>query len=296
VFIEFIKLAIYIILIIIISKYMLVKLLRNIAETLNLKAKTVGNIAGFATSIPELFTVTLASISGLASTSLYNIISSNVINLIQYLATVVINKNTKVLKNKALIIDLVIVLITIAIPLYMINANVKLGVPFAIFLVILFLFFYKINSNAHKLYLEKYDKEIEEEFELEYEKEIKNKKNNKLLIVKYLIYLIIIGILLYFVGDKLSNNLENLCYIFNVPEYIIGIILGFGTSIPELITFFEAQRGEKNKEEEKLGVIEATNNLLMSNMLNLFIIQAIGILLISIIKTKISNIKTIYLI
>lgn len=283
-FIEFIKLAIYIILIIVISKYMLVKLLRNIAETLNLKAKTVGNIAGFATSIPELFTVTLASISGLASTSLYNIISSNVINLIQYLATVVINKNTKVLKNKALIIDLVIVLITIAIPLYMINANVKLGVPFAIFLVILFLFFYKINSNAHKLYLEKYDKEIEEEFELEYEKEIKNKKNNKLLIVKYLIYLIIIGILLYFVGDKLSNNLENLCYIFNVPEYIIGIILGFGTSIPELITFFEAQRGEKNKEEEKLGVIEATNNLLMSNMLNLFIIQAIGILLISIIK------------
>ena len=283
-FIEFIKLAIYIILIIVISKYMLVKLLRNIAETLNLKAKTVGNIAGFATSIPELFTVTLASISGLASTSLYNIISSNVINLIQYLATVVINKNTKVLKNKALIIDLVIVLITIAIPLYMINANVKLGVPFAIFLVILFLFFYKINSNAHKLYLEKYDKEIEEEFELEYEKEIKNKKNNKLLIVKYLIYLIIIGILLYFVGDKLSNNLENLCYIFNVPEYIIGIILGFGTSIPELITFFEAQRGEKNKEEEKLGVIEATNNLLMSNMLNLFIIQALGILLISIIK------------
>ena len=283
-FIEFIKLAIYIILIIIISKYMLVKLLRNIAETLNLKAKTVGNIAGFATSIPELFTVTLASVSGLASTSLYNIISSNVINLIQYLATVVINKNTKVLKNKALKIDLVIVLITIAIPLYMINANVKLGVPFAIFLVILFLFFYKINSNAHKLYLVKYDKEIEEEFELEYKKEIKNKKNNKLLIVKYLIYLIIIGILLYFVGDKLSNNLENLCYIFNVPEYIIGIILGFGTSIPELITFFEAQRGEKSKEEEKLGVIEATNNLLMSNMLNLFIIQAIGILLISIIK------------
>ena len=283
-FIEFIKLAIYIILIIIISKYMLVKLLRNIAETLNLKAKTVGNIAGFATSIPELFTVTLASISGLASTSLYNIISSNVINLIQYLATIIINKNTKVLKNKALIIDLIIVLITIAIPLYMINANVKLGVPFAIFLVILFLFFYKINSNAHKLYLEKYDKEIVKEFELEYKKETKNKKKNKLLIIKYLIYLIIIGILLYFVGDKLSNNLENLCYIFNVPEYIIGIILGFGTSIPELITFFEAQRGEKNKEEEKLGVIEATNNLLMSNMFNLFIIQAVGIFLISIIK------------
>lgn len=283
-FIEIIKFIIYSGLIVLISKYILVTTLRKLAEAMNLKAKTVGDIAGYATSVPELLTITTSSLRGLTGASVYNILSSNVINLIQYLATVVINKNTKVLKNKALIIDLVIVLITIAIPLYMINANVKLGVPFAIFLVILFLFFYKINSNAHKLYLEKYDKEIEEEFELEYEKEIKNKKNNKLLIVKYLIYLIIIGILLYFVGDKLSNNLENLCYIFNVPEYIIGIILGFGTSIPELITFFEAQRGEKSKEEEKLGVIEATNNLLMSNMLNLFIIQAIGILLISIIK------------
>ena len=50
------------------------------------------------------------------------------------------------------------------------------------------------------------------------------------------------------------------------------------TSIPELVTFFESQKHYKEKKDKNLlGVIEATNNLLTSNMLNLFIIQAIGI-------------------
>ena len=72
-----------------------------------------------------------------------------------------------------------------------------------------------------------------------------------------------------------------------MPEYIIGIILGFGTSIPELITFIEAQRKEKKKDTEmtnKIGVIEATNNLLTSNLLNLFVIQSIGTIIYTIIR------------
>ena len=78
----------------------------------------------------------------------------------------------------------------------------------------------------------------------------------------------------------MGNNLENLAEIFKIPESILGILLGFITSIPELITFFESQKYYKNNEEEKmLGVVEATHNLLTSNMLNLFIIQSLGILL-----------------
>lgn len=282
-FLEIIKLIIYIALIIIISKYMLVKILRNLAESLNLKAKTVGNIAGIATSIPELFTVCLSSIVGLSSTSVFNIISSNVINFIQYLGAIILNKNLKILKNKALKIDIAIVIITILLPIYILKSNVEAKFYTAIFLIFLFIFFYKINSNAHKLYLEKYDKQIEENLEKEYNEEKKWKKGKTKLIIKYVIYLILIGILLFLVGDRLSSNLENLCYTFNIPEYIIGIILGFGTSIPELITFFEAQKTKSNKQDEKLGVIEATNNLLTSNCLNLFIIQAIGIIISTII-------------
>lgn len=94
--------------------------------------------------------------------------------------------------------------------------------------------------------------------------------------------------MLYFTGDKLSTNLENLCNVFGISEYIVGFLLGFGTSVPELITFFEAQ---SNKiKDNKEGVIEATNNLLTSNMLNLFIIQSIGIII-----RKAINFKSLFI-
>ena len=63
-----------------ISKYILVSTLRKLAEALNLKAKTVGDIAGYATSVPELLTITTSSLRGLTGASVYNILSSNVIN------------------------------------------------------------------------------------------------------------------------------------------------------------------------------------------------------------------------
>ena len=103
------------------------------------------------------------------------------------------------------------------------------------------------------------------------------KKEYKIkIITKYSLLTIFAGILLFFIGDILSNSLETLCNNFNVSQFIIGILLGFVTSVPEFITFFEAQKNYKDKEE---GIIEATNNLLSSNMSNLFIIQSLGILI-----------------
>ena len=49
------------------------------------------------------------------------------------------------------------------------------------------------------------------------------------------------------------------------------------TSIPELITFVEAQKHHGKNSNDTQGVIEATSNLFTSNMLNLFIIESIGI-------------------
>ena len=54
--------------------------------------------------------------------------------------------------------------------------------------------------------------------------------------------------------------------------------------MPELITFFESQRHYKKVDDDMLGVVEATNNLLTSNILNLFAIQTIGIIIISIVN------------
>ena len=92
---------------------------------------------------------------------------------------------------------------------------------------------------------------------------------------------VIILKLIFFVGELLGNTIEKLCDFFNISELIIGIFLGFITSIPELITFFESQKHYNNFENGMSGVIEATNNLVTSNILNLFIIQSIGIFIVN---------------
>ena len=72
-FFEIAKFMLYSGLVVLIAKYILVITLRKLAENLNLKPKTVGDIAGYATSMPELLTITVSSMNGLIGSSIFNI-------------------------------------------------------------------------------------------------------------------------------------------------------------------------------------------------------------------------------
>ena len=261
---EIIKLIIELLIIIFVSKNLLVPVLRKVGELLELKPQTIGNISGIATSIPEFLTVTFSSISGMADAGLFNILSSNIINCIQYILAMAINNNLKVLKNKALKINLV----TIIIPIIIWKIDIGDSVAIAVIYIILFYVFNKINKHYNG------------KLNIETKETISHVKTNKKKIPIYFVYILLIGIILYLVGNLLRDTLENLRYIFDVSEIIIGIVLGIATSIPEFVTFIESQKFHKNSNEE-LGVIEASNNLLVSNTLNLFIIQSISIIIIN---------------
>ena len=280
--VELIKFVLLSLGIVIIAKYLLVPVLRKISQLLNLGAKASGNIAGFATSVPELLTVAFSSSAGFIGTGIYNILSSNVINLIQYIFSIYLNKNQKYLNNRAIKLDLILVLITILIPICLIVFKITLDTNIVIIFVLLLALFYYINYNAHKLYLGKEEKEILQEEIEEEQNEYRFKRKKKKMIILYWIFLIFIAVSLYVIGELLSTSLTNLSNLFGLPEFLLGILLGVITSIPELITFIEAQRKEKQKsndEANKLGVIEATNNLLTSNILNIFAIQSVGIII-----------------
>ena len=269
--ITFLKFIICSILIVIISKNILVTTLRKLAQSMNLKSKTVGNIAGIATSVPELLSLGIAGFTGLIDTGIFNILSSNVINVLEYFLTVKINGNIKKMKNKVIIIELIIVLITIIIPVIIYVKDIELNFMIIIIFLLLFCIFSITDSKIHKKYLEK-----ENEIEKEQGAEEKDKKQ----ILKYIIILIGATILIFITGNILSDSLETLCNNFGVSQIIIGILLGIITSAPEFITFNEAQKYHKKESKEQLkGVIEATNNLISSNMLNLLVIQSIGILI-----------------
>ena len=269
--ITFLKFIICSILIVIISKNILATTLRKLAQSMNLKSKTIGNIAGIATSVPELLSLGIAGFTGLIDTGIFNILSSNVINVLEYFLTVKINGNIKKMKNKVIIIELIIVLITIIIPVIIYVKDIELNFMIIIIFLLLFCIFSITDSKIHKKYLEK-----ENEIEEEQGTEEKDKKQ----ILKYIIILIGATILIFITGNILSDSLETLCNNFGVSQIIIGILLGVITSAPEFITFNEAQKYHKKESKEQLkGVIEATNNLISSNMLNLLVIQSIGILI-----------------
>lgn len=289
---EIIQFLFYTGLIVVISKYVLVRTLRSLAENLKLKPKTVGDIAGVATSVPELLTISASSLSGLNTAGIYNIISSNVINLIQYFAAILLNKNQKVFRNKAIFIDVILVIITIVLPILVVEVGVEVDLKMVPILLLLYVGFVRIDRNAHKLYLKDAEEanDVGDGEDVEDVGDVKKTKHankegrggkqvNKKAVAKNICILIITAVLLFFVGELLGDTLENLCRKFNVPELMIGIILGFATSIPELITFFEAQKHHSKEQNSIHGVVEATNNLLTSNMMNLFIIQSIGILI-----------------
>lgn len=275
-FFEIAKFILYSGLVVLIAKYILVITLRKLAENLNLKPKTVGDIAGYATSMPELLTITVSSMNGLMGSSIFNILSSNIINFIQYVASILLNKNRSAFTNRAIKTDMILVFITILIPFILVWKNIEMNLIVVPAFLILFALFLYLNHNVHKLYLQKEDKKIEEQIQKEGEKERGNTRRT----VLYIAILLGTGILLYVIGELLGDTLNSLCHQFNVSQVIIGILLGFITSIPELITFFESQKHYKNQNSNNmLGVVEATNNLLTSNMLNLFMIQSIGILI-----------------
>lgn len=283
IFIEIIKFLLYSFAIVIVAKYLLVPTLRKLSELFNLGPKAAGNIAGIATSVPELLTVSFAAYAGFIETGIYNVLSSNIINLAQYLGAIYINKNQKYIRNKAIRIDIIMVIITIIIPAFMVVANIKVNMLTVIFFVILLCLFYYINLNVHKLYLRKQDEQINKEENSKYTKEeelIKKSSKRGLQIIINIVYIIFIAIALYLIGNLLSDSLTNLSITFKLPDFVLGIALGFITSIPELITFTEAQRKpDKQAVGAELGVVEATNNLLTSNLLNLFAIQSIGIII-----------------
>ena len=283
IFTEIIKFLLYSFAIVIVAKYLLVPTLRKLSELFNLGPKAAGNIAGIATSVPELLTVSFAAYAGFIETGIYNVLSSNIINLAQYLGAIYINKNQKYIRNKAIRIDIIMVIITIIIPAFMVVAKIKVNMLTVIFFVILLCLFYYINLNVHKLYLRKQDEQIDKEENSKYTQEeelIKKGSKRGMQIIINIVYIFFIGIALYLIGNLLSDSLTNLSITFRLPDLVLGIALGFITSIPELITFTEAQRKpDKQAVGAELGVVEATNNLLTSNLLNLFAIQSIGIII-----------------
>ena len=219
---EVVKFLVYCSAIVSISKYILAGTIRKLAQTLKLSSKTVGEVAGYATSVPEFLTVAVSNINGLMGAGMYNVVSSNIINFIQYLVSIVINKNQKSLRNPAIKVDIILVIATIILPIILIQLNLEINIITVLIFIILYAFFKYIDHNAHRLYVISKEEITKNE----------NPKAEWAKSIKYILLLILSSVFLFVIGNLLGETLENLCYRFNIPEIIIGTFPGVITSSP----------------------------------------------------------------
>ncbi len=80
---------------------------------------------------------------------------------------------------------------------------------------------------------------------------------------------------LYLLGDVLGDSIYELGVAFAVPVVVLGALTAIATSLPELTTFFASYAAHKRAGTD--GNAEVMHNMMASNVVNLFLVQAIGV-------------------
>lgn len=246
-------------------KYLLISGIGNISAVLNLSAKTRGQVIGYATSIPEFTVLIAGAFAGVFDAGLWNIASSNIINCVLFLITVVAYRQQLDLKNKWLKDEIIFGALSVAAPLFLLAMNLKIGFTVASGLVLFFIIYRICDKLFNK-------KGIPAPLP-------PGAKNGTL--TKGVLFLVFGAATILIAGKFLSISAGSLIIFFNIPAWAVGWILGFITSVSELTSFIEIYNIHEPR--RRRGYIkdtqEAIDALVTSNISNIGLILPLGIII-----------------
>lgn len=214
-------------------------------------------IVSIGTSFPELFVSLASIINGSSDMAIGNIIGSNLCNLLLILGLSALIRPVK-FQRETRLIEIPMCLIITLVFLIFCNTELKIVRFEAIILLFMFVMFI-LYTIFMAIKGEEFDRE-----EMLIETKIE-KSEEKISILKNILY-IVIGIILLKIGGNFTvNNSVELARKFNLSEKIIGLtILSIGTSLPELVTSVTASI--KNDSDIAIG------NIIGSNVFNILLI------------------------
>lgn len=244
-------------------KYGLLRAIDNIANARNWSTKVRGQVTGYATSIPEFVCLVSAGLAGVWEAGLWNIASSNMINVGLMLVAVSCYKQFGELFNMRFADEIGFAALAVTVPVVLMT----FGMDTQWYVVPILLGFFIVYLLVDK----KVNRPGQEE-----ESSQRAAGNLWLGIILGLTALIAIGIAGMFLGSATAGVVQQM----GVHPAIAGWILGLVTSIPEMVTFFAvysvAQR--EGKLRDLNDTQEALDNLTGSNMANVGIVYPIGLL------------------
>ena len=252
----------------------------SIAKKFHIPEIIIGlTIVSIGTSMPELFVSLTSALEGHSDMSMGNVIGSNIANLLLILVLSTVIRPIKFQKETRLIEMPMCLILTI---IFMIFCNTGEGISKieAIILLILFILFIVYTIIMGKKG-EQFDKEgtiIELQTE-----------DNKISVLKSIIFIILGIIGLKVGGDLTVDNALIVARHFNISEKIISLtILAIGTSLPELVTSVTA--AIKGNSDIAIG------NIIGSNIFNMLLIIGVSAFINPILYNTSYNLEMVILI
>ncbi len=245
-------------------RFLIIYGINILSSALRFSSKTKGQIIGYATSVPELVVVISSALAGVFNAGFWNIASSNIINFVLFSIAILAYKQHSDLFKTHFKDEIIFSILSIIIPLGLFILKIELTGGIAGLLLLVYIVYKVIDHILNRE-------------EQTHQKNDGSQKN----VMKGLGALILGIIIVILAGRFLGVSAQALINEMSTPSWLIGWILGFITSIPELTSFFEIYRLEKKKGRLDLfdDTQEALDALVSSNMSNLGIILPIGMLI-----------------
>ena len=235
----------------------------HLSLALRWSPKIRGQVTGFATSIPEFAALISTALAGVWTAGLWNIASSNIINVVLLITAVCWYRQYRDLWNKHFIDEMLFAGIAVAFPLVLMHFSMDQS-PYTIPILLFFYFVYRLSDRVFNRAHTEPDAEGEESG---------SAKLGLLYIIGSIATISVAGSFLGTSAGAIVNEM-------GIPVFCVGWLLGLITSLPELTTFFKVYSAAKKK--GSLGGTDDTqevlDNLTGSNMSNVGIIYPIALL------------------
>jgi Ca2+/Na+ antiporter len=265
-------------LIVIAARFVLYVPVKNITEILGMDHRKAGQLLGYLTSSPELITTIFIAINGFMAAVAYNILSSNVINLVLAMSAALWYRRIKELWDRHFWREHLILLVSIVLPILLLATgqigNIAMSPVFVVLYIVYLWIIRHITTDSptpveyHEVELRHHDDDV---------KVLHGRERTIRLSMNAAV--IISGLAgLYFLGNALGGVITELGTTYGVPAIVIGGVVGIVTSLPEMTTFFASYAAHKSVKVNR-GSEEVMHNLLASNVSNLLIIQNVGLIL-----------------
>lgn len=209
-------------------------------------------IVSFATSLPELLVSIKAGLLGLDNMIVYNVIGSNIINILLVLAIACLIKNLKITSNtikKELPLTILVTILFILVcldDLFIKNSNNIITISDALILILFFFIYLYYMKTV-----------IKESHDIK----IINKSKNSMVSN---IFLAIIGLSMIIMGSIFTVDVASKMIHSGISERVLSLlIIALATSVPELINCTMAI---KNKQDDLI-----IGNILGSNIFSICI-------------------------